>query len=163
MGVGGGSWGHERPETLRCASGKPRMAENRYSGPEHWPRQRRREIGTRLPLMEGAAPQGRCFAIGSRPEAAPIASGHVLGDGSEGRAKESSKKTYEIFFRATRACGARDPTDRDACTEKCAHGLRAVGCQQHASLGGSSAHRRSRSVYGGGVNKVEDSVFCTRR
>ena len=98
VGVGGGGWGHERPEALRCASGKPRMAENRYSGPEHWPRQRRREIGTRLPLMEGAAPQGRCFAIGSRPEAAPIVSGHVLGDGSEGSAKESSKKTYEIFF-----------------------------------------------------------------
>ena len=46
--------------------------------------------------LEGAG--GRWLAFGSRSGAAQVVSRRVLADGSKERAKEISKKTYEVFF-----------------------------------------------------------------
>ena len=74
------------------------MSENRYDGGS----QRRLQAGSRFlgafHFREENNFGGRWLAFGSRSGAAQVVSRRVLADGSEERAKETSKKTYEIFF-----------------------------------------------------------------
>ena len=72
------------------------MAENRRGGGEHRPMQRTAAFAARLPFTDGAGGAGRWLAKESLTEAAKIVSGHVLGDGSKGRARKNSKK--KIFY-----------------------------------------------------------------
>lgn len=86
------------PDWIICGSAEPKMAEIRYCGGS----QRRLQPGSRIlgtfHFREEKNSGGRWLAFGSRSGAAQVVPRGVLGDGSEERAKEISKKTYEVFF-----------------------------------------------------------------
>ena len=88
-----------------CGLGEPKMSRHRRCGREHGPVGLGSCSGARLPFWEGAACHGRILAIGSRTGRGKDVSRGLLGDGERLGAKESSKKTYEIFLGVSPASG----------------------------------------------------------